>query len=124
MLLVTVSGCSIVGSVSNSVSSPFVSSSRLFESESAKYQGDVADYTETYVHQGGDMAKFKDGLGHLASSHGISNWEAERTTYVGIGEGLKKAGASAGQVEAYTTALAGSDAKNAAAIQEGYNAGK
>jgi hypothetical protein len=123
-LVFSMSGCSISTSISDSVSSPFKWSSDSSRSSSkdneAAYQGDVRDYTEAYVRSSSDIEAFRKGLASLATKHGITNWEADQATYLGIGEGLGKAQVTDVQLEVYKTNLSGGDAVKASAIQNGY----
>lgn len=123
-LLFSMTGCSISTSVSDSVSSPFKwssdSSSHSSEGKEEAYQGDVRDYTEAYVRSSSDIEAFRKGLASLAAKHGITNWEADQATYIGIGEGLGKARVSSTQFEVYKTNLTQGDAVKGSAIQKGY----
>lgn len=123
--LVLVAACSISKSISSSFESSSGSSASSSRSSSperaAAYREDVRDYTQAYVKSGGDYATFSRGLGSIASKHGVSNWEADNDTYVGIGEGLKQAGVTQMQLEVWKTNLAAGDASKAAAIQKGYD---
>jgi len=122
-------GCSISESVSKSVSSPFEWSSDSIASSSRsssrnraeEYRNDVRDYTQAYVKSGGDFDAFTRGLSTIASKHGVSNWESDTDTYVGIGQGLKQGGVSTAQLELWKTNLAKGDAGKATAIQKGYD---
>jgi hypothetical protein len=109
--------------VSDSISSPFESSSASSspEGRSESYQGDVRDYTIAYVRSGGDFSKFMQGLGGLAQKHGVTNWEADPNTFVGIGRGLKRAGVTPMQLEVYKTNLALGDPQKAASMQKGFD---
>jgi len=120
LLVLSMFGCSISTSISDSVSSPFKWSSSSLESRTEAYQGDVRDYAEAYAKSSTDMAGFKSGLGSIAGKHGITNWEADEATYVGIGEGLAKAKITEAQYEVYKANLTQGDAVKAAAIQKGY----
>jgi hypothetical protein len=127
--LALLAGCSISESVSKSVSSSFEWSSASISSSSkssspdraADYRADVRDYTSAYVKSGGDFDAFSRGLGDIAAKHGVSNWESDDDTYVGIGQGLKTAGVSPTQLEVWKSNLAKGDASKAAAIQKGYD---
>ena len=126
LLLLAPLGCSISTSISDSVSSPFKSSSDSSDSSqgrTAAYEADVRDYTSAYVKSGGDVNTFMGGLGNLASKHGITNWEADSATYIGIGRGLKAANVTPTQLEVYKTNLSKGDAAKAASIQKGYDQG-
>lgn len=123
LALLLLSGCSI----SESVSSPFESSSASISSSSgsssdgrATYRNEVRDYTEAFVKSGGRVENFDRGLGTIAARHGVTNWEGDEDTYVGIGAGLKKAGLAPAQFDAWQTNLSGGDATRAAWIEKGY----
>jgi hypothetical protein len=124
-LVVLVAGCSF----SESSSSPFEwssdssasSSGSSSRDRSAEYRNDVRDYAAAYVQSGGDFDTFTRGLANIAAKHGVSNWEADNNTYVGIGQGLKKAGLTPMQLDVWKTNLAKGDASKAAAIQKGYD---
>ena len=122
VLALALTGCSISNSISDSISSPFKWSSRSSDSGGDKesYQGDVRDYTEAYVRSSTDLQGFRKGLSSIARKHGITNWEADRATYTGIGEGLGKARVNQTQLDVYKTNFAGGDAVKAAAIDKGY----
>ena len=127
-LAILVAGCSISESISKSVSSPFEWSSDSIASSSgsssrtrANYVSDVRDYTQAYVKSGGDFDSFTRGLSDIAAKHGVSNWESDNDTYIGIGQGLRKAGATSMQLEVWKTNLSKGDASKAAAIQRGYD---
>ena len=125
VIILALSGCSISGSISDSISSPFKWSSHSSDSssEGAKesYQEDIRDYTEAYVRSSSDLEGFRKGLASLAEKHGISNWEADEATYTGIGAGLGKARVKATQLEVFKANLAKGDAVKAAAMQKGYD---
>lgn len=121
-------GCSISASsesISKSVSSPFTMASSLSRSSGSEgdeeaYRREVAEYTDAYVRSGGQYDAFQRRVGELAVRHGISDWEANRTTYVAFGEGLKRAGVKGLALDTWTENLAGGNARWIKAIQEGY----
>lgn len=118
-------GCSTISdSISDSISSPFKWSSKSSKSSSddeSSYQRDVRDYMAAYVRSGNDLEGFTRGLTALAGRYGISDWEADASTYTGVGEGLAQAKADQSQVELFKSRLAGADVVKAAAIQKGYD---
>lgn len=128
-LVLIAAGCSISESVSKSVSSPFEWSSDSVASSSRssspnrgeEYRTDVRDYTQAYVKSGGDFDSFTRGLSEIASKHGVSNWESDDNTFVGIGQGLKKAGVTSTQFGVWKTNLSHGDPGKAAAMQKGYD---
>ncbi|HTP64554.1 MAG TPA: putative lipoprotein [Geobacteraceae bacterium] len=121
LLTLCLAGCSISTSISDSVSSPFKWSSSISGGEKEAYQDDVRDYTEAYVRSSSDIEGFRKGLASLAEKRGISNWEADEATYLGIGAGLAKAQVKDTQLEVYKNNFAKNDAVKAAAIQKGYD---
>ena len=117
--LIPLAGCSI----SDSISSPFESSSassRSSESKESKFRRDVEDYTATYAKSDGDLATFQQGVAGLAAQRGVTNWQTDPKTYVAIGKGLRKANASKGKLEAYIVSIAGTDQTKADAIRQGF----
>lgn len=123
--LCALSGCasSVAGSISDSISSPFESSSDSSDSSSDEreeaYRNDIRDYTYAYVRSNGDAAGLRDGVASIAGRHGVTNWEAETGSYVGIGAGLAKAKVSSSQAVLYASVLAdGEGSRNA--IERGY----
>jgi len=137
VFVVAQAGCSISDSISASVkssSSPFKWSSASSpdgedgadvedsdDAGSSDFVSDVRDYTVTYVQTGAELTAFGSGVGRVAERHGISNWEAERDSYLAIGRGLRKAGVKPDELEAYKAALSPDDALRAQEIQTGYD---
>jgi len=121
----SLSACSFIDS-SKSSSDSIASSSASISSSSpqsrdAAYRDDVRDYTYAYVISGGDPAVFEAKLATIAEKHGITNWQANQATYVGIGQGLGKAKAKQVEVDAFKQNLSHGDATKAKAIQQGYD---
>lgn len=109
-------------SVSDSASSPFKSSSDSSLTERQRYERDVRDYTREFVKSSSaDMETFRVRMGKLAEKHGISNWEEDKSTYLAIGRGLRKANLSKPQYEAFKASLTGSQPLKMQYIQEGYD---
>lgn len=132
LLMLAPLGCSFSDSsesISHSISSPFESISASISSSSPggaerAYREDVRDYTQTYVTSGGDFQAYQADLAKIAQRHGISNWEENMTTYVGMGEGLAKATVTDAQFMAYKRTLSGNDPKKMDAIQKGYDSAR
>jgi len=105
----------------NSASSPFTSSSSDSSRNShEKYEGDVADYTaEFVVASSGTLDSFRGHISEIAEQYEITNWESDRTTYVGIGRGLVKAKLGKPQISAFTESLSEKDPVKKQAIEEG-----
>lgn len=124
LLLAAVAGCSFSdssASISKSISSPFASSSGSSPGGTEAYQNDVADYTYAHVISSNQFDTFWKGVANVAERHGITNWEAENATYVGIGQGIRRAKLSEAQLEVIAKNLSGGDAKKIKLIQEGYD---
>jgi hypothetical protein len=137
--LVAVLGCSIsrssqsISDSSNSLSksSNSISDSLSNSSDSSSgssgggsdeaYRDDVRDYTFAYVLSGGRFEAFQKGLGDLARRHSITNWEAHRDSYRGIGEGLGRAKVTQTQLDVFKTNLAGSSPEKMRDMQVGYD---
>jgi hypothetical protein len=120
-------GCSFSHSSkssSDSSASSSRSSSASSEGSESRYKRDVRDYTAAWAKSGGQLDAFQKKLGELAKQYGITNWEDNEATYVGIGEGLADAKVSKVQFEAYRDNLARSDPAKAKAIQTGYDSRK
>ncbi len=123
-LLVLV-GCSLSTS-SRMVSDVLDSSESSSRSSTSKerhsrYREDVRSYTAAYVRSGGGFDAFTKELGELARRHGLTNWEDDQTTYVGVGEGLGDAAVGEAELETYKTSLSRSDPLKMQAIQLGYD---
>jgi len=131
-LLFAVVGCSVstssesssdafASSESSSHSSASSSRSSTGKERDSRYREDVRSYTAAYVKSGGQFDAFEKELGLLARRHGLTNWEDEQTTYVGIGEGLGDAAVGADLLETYKTRFSRSDPLKMQAIQRGYD---
>jgi len=123
MLLALPAGCSFSYSSKSSANS-WDSSSASSEGSETRYQNDVRDYTTAWVKSGGQLDAFQKKLGDLAKQYGVTNWEENEHSYVGIGEGLADAEVSDVQFETYRDNLGRSDPVKVKAIQKGYDARK
>lgn len=127
----SLSGCMFSSSLSessNSISTSFNSSFKSSKSSSEEskeaYLFDVRQYTAIYTGTNSDVAGLARGLAAVSEKHGITNWEADNATYVGIGAGLAKANLSPQQVALYMADLAKGDQLKIAAIRKGINQGR
>ena len=111
---------SISGSIEGSSKSS--SSSSPGEKETA-YRDDVRDYTVAYARSPEESHAFLQGLSDLAKRHGVTAWESDRLTWVGIGQGLAKARVSSASLDAFKHSLAETSPAHQAAIQEGFDGG-
>lgn len=128
-LSIAITGCSLSyssGSISDSTSS-IVSSPSSISGKSKKYQNEVADYTMAYVKSsqpGADYTSFLKGLSDIAAKEGVTNWDQDSLTYMGIGKGLKKADVEGVAYETYKKNFAGGNAQKMQQIQDGYESEK
>jgi len=127
IILFTMLGCALgssmsesSGSISESFSSSFRSSKSSSEERKEAYQGDIRHYTEVYTRSNGDVAGFAKGLSFIGEKYGTTNWEADNSTYVGIGQGLAKAGIPQRRIDTYMTRLAQGDPLKIAALRKGF----
>ena len=122
VVLAPVFGCSLSDSSKSSsdiISSPIKSSSGS-SSPSDEYRQDVRDFTAAYLKSGGDASRLKQEIGTVAEKHGVTDWEHNRSTYTGLGEGLRKTGLSKAELQAYQSTLTDSE-EQAAWMKEGYD---
>src|SRR2546428_14118618 len=114
-------GCSLStssrSSSDSSDSSESSSRSSTSEERQSRYREDVRSYTAAYVRSGGQLDAFEKELGELARRHGLTNWEDDQTTYVGVGAGLGAAAVGEAPLETYTTILSLSDSPKKRSIQ-------
>jgi hypothetical protein len=121
---ISVSSWSLSKSVRSSSHSSDSSSSSSPGAAEEAYREDVSDYTSAYVRSAtpGDLRGFRGDLSRIAQEHGITNWEANPSTYTAIGDGLAHAHVSDAGLMAYKQNLSGGDPEKAALIQKGYDA--
>jgi ubiquitin len=126
---IALNGCSFSDSsksISDSTSS-IVSSPSSISGKSKKYQNEVADYTMAYVKSSkpnADYTSFLKGLSDIAANEGVTNWDQDSLTYMGIGKGLKQADVEGIAYETYKKNFAGGDSKKMEEIQDGYESAK
>ena len=125
------SACSISASSKSSATSS-ESSSDLASSPSSSvpaakdkkkegYAKDVSDYTAEYVKSAdANTENFRARIGKIAAQYGLTQWDQEKSTYVAIGKGLRKAGLGKPQYEAFKATLGDSLPWKMEAIDEGY----
>lgn len=98
----------------------YLSSSSSPESNASKYRNDVTTYTAGYVVSNGSAGAFLNGIGDLARKRGITNWESNRNTWRGIGQGLGRARVEMVQLSVYEKSWAGDDPDKVKLIRKGY----
>lgn len=117
-------GC-FKSSTSQASSESSSSSSSSFSTSSSgpsAYVRDVRDQTAQWLLAGDDPATRERDLAKIAEKRGISDWEQDEQTYLGIGRGLKKAGVSGKRYESLVAQLKGPNPDSAKWIQAGYDA--
>ena len=106
---------------SGSISDSSKSSSGSSADDEKAFRNDVSQYTEAFVEAGGEQQQtFFSGLSDLARKRGVSDWEAEPSTWEAIGWGLGRTQMNGAQRTAYETAWAGGDAERASAMARGF----
>ena len=115
-------------SISDSSKSSSESSSSSSRSSSpnseAAYRNEVSDYTEAYVVSGGSGGAFLNGIGGLAEERGITDWESDENTWIGIGRGLGRTQITAVQLGVYKENWGGRDPQKLQQIQKGFDAAR
>ena len=110
-------GCSFSNS---SASSASISGSS--EKDDEEYQLEVLNYTSAYITSTEfDRFAFARGISEIATANGITNWEDDEATLMGIGRGLKNSNISGSLYATYKKSLADSDASRMQMIQKGYD---
>jgi len=121
------SACSLFESSSDSsagvfnlVSSPLTSSSDSSLTKQERYENDIANYTAQFVEADhGTLDNFRADVGEMAQEYGITDWENDRNTFIGIGRGLKKAKLGRPQISAFSESLTNKDPLKMQIIDEG-----
>jgi len=139
LLALSIGGCTVsnslsdsVGSISGSVSgmSDSTSNSLSRSSDSSRsggadadaeaFQRDVTVYTAVFVESGASRAGFIDDLTRIAAGHGISEWWADPATYRAIGLGLKRGGLDEADVSSFAHDVFGDNARAAEELLDGH----
>jgi hypothetical protein len=88
--------------------------------ETARFEHDVEQYTAAFLEAGGRSDEsFFAGLGDLARSHGVSDWESDPSAWEAIGRGIARSPATSAQRVAYQSAWTQGDATKQAAVKKG-----
>lgn len=88
------------------------------------YRRDVRAFAAVFAQSGGgSTAEFQRGISSIAARHGVTHWEAVPDTVLGIGEGLRSAGASPADVERLGASLGPEGAYTAELLLHGYRGG-
>lgn len=109
-------------SISDSVSSIISSPSSSSADADKDYQIQIMDYTTAYLSTAEfERAAYIQGISEIATEAGISNWEDDENTLIGIGRALKKAKLTGSVYETYKKSLADSKESRMIIIQKGYD---
>lgn len=137
LILLSFSSCTFLTSVSDSVSSAMgsistslnsmsgsisgISSSSGGEASSAslQYKNDVGLLTILHLRGRSSADGFKRDLSDVAARHGVADWESNGITFLGVGQGLKRANVSESEFKEFLAKVASPDA--ARLIQRGYD---
>jgi hypothetical protein len=123
-------GCSIsdsIGSISDSISSPFTSSSGDGDSDADKpqseksYLKDVTQIGVTYAKNGGDVGSLRSAVSALAVARGVTNWEVDVDTRKAIGAGVAEGGMNEEEFDVFAKALFGEDLGKVSSLRSGYS---
>ena len=108
-------------SSSDLASSPSSSVASSKDKKKEGYEKDVRNYTAEYVKSSdANIETFQVRLGKIAAQYGLTQWDQDKSTYVAIGRGLRKAGLSKPQYQAFKTSFGESLPWKMEAIEEGY----
>jgi hypothetical protein len=117
------SSVSMVSSASSSeiISSPFRSSSREPCCEAEKQiEEDTEGYTTAWLESGGGSREsFQRGLGEIVARYGISDWQTNDSTWVGVARGMAAAKLSEREIARYAQNWAQGDARIVGLLVEG-----
>jgi hypothetical protein len=108
-----------VQSISGSLQSISGSSSGGGKSQMQVYRMDIRDLTAIYYKNGFDN-EYNSDLAQVAQKNGILNWESDPTTYIGIGEGLRKANVSEYEFNTFLNKLDSRSSLLKSFLLEGY----
>jgi hypothetical protein len=85
--------------------------------EESSYRHDVRVATRALAEAGADDQALMRELGRIAGRHGVSRWEGDPATWLGVGEGLGEAGRSQGDVAALVARIGGDAVAQARAAE-------
>ncbi|MCF7969658.1 MAG: putative lipoprotein [Methylococcaceae bacterium] len=105
-------------SIKSIISSPSSSSANADK----EYQIKIMDYTTAYLSTAGfERAAYIQGISEIATEAGITQWEDDENTLIGIGRALKKAKLTGSVYETYKKSLADAKESRMLIIQKGYD---
>jgi len=90
-----------------------------------QYERDIGSYAASYARRGDDdFATFQKNVAALAARNGVTDWERDASTWLGIGFGLARAGFAPDELEEIELSWADASRDRIAWLQEGYAAGR
>jgi hypothetical protein len=108
-------------SISDLASSPSSLVPTSKDKKQEGYEKDIRDYTAEYAKSAdANLDAFRVKLGKIAAKYGVTQWDQDKSTYVAIGKGLRKAGLSKPQFDAFKASLGDSQPWKMQAIEEGF----
>ena len=107
-----------LNSMSGSISGISSSSGGEASSASKQYRNDVGLLTILHLRGRSSADGFKRDLSDVAAKHGVADWESNGTTFIGVGQGLKRAGVSESEFRDFLARLASPSA--AGLVKRGY----
>jgi hypothetical protein len=126
LALAALPACSIshsVESLSNSVSSPFESSSASSGGEEdPAYQEEVSGFAAGFAASGGDATAFRRGVASIAERRGIHDWEDDDPTCRAIGAGLQRARLGESRAEGLAGELLAGRPERVKVVMKGFEA--
>ncbi len=108
-----------LNSMSGSLSSISSSSGGAASDASQQYKNDVGLLTILHLRGRSSAEGFKRDLSDVAARHGVSDWESNGTTFLGVGRGLKRAGVSESEFKDFLARVSSPDV--ARLVQRGYD---
>lgn len=106
-------GMGSVSSVSEQIadSGSSMSSSSSEGEEAAALEQDVSTYTALFSETGADVNAYLRGVGALAESYAVSDWERDPAVTRGIARGLARSRLSDQEIGRFIERIAGDDAR-------------
>jgi hypothetical protein len=108
-----------LNSMSGSISGISSSSSGGASAASLQYKNDVGLLTVLHLRGRSSADGFKRDLSDVAARHGVADWESNAFTFLGVGQGLKRAGVSQSEFNEFLARVAAPDA--AGLVKRGYD---
>lgn len=98
------------------------SSSPQEEPEEISYRDDVRVAGRSFAATSGGAEAFVREIGEIAERHGITDWEADRATWLALGEGFRQGGLSPDEIDGLLLQLGHLQSPERGYVHEGYRA--